>query len=50
MQPCRLWLGTFDCVLPAKESQKSTKSYYFKYKYTDALGKHTTFRIDGFGG
>lgn len=46
MQPCKPRSGTSDCVPPAKESQESTRSYYFKYKWTDELSKHNTLRTD----
>lgn len=40
----KLWLET--SVLPAKESQKSWRSYSFKYKCTDVFSKHNTLSID----
>lgn len=49
MQPHRP-LGTSDCVLQAKESSKSMRSYNFKYKRAGELSKRDTLRTDGLRG
>lgn len=43
-------LGTSDCVRPAKESSKSTRSYDFEYKHAGELSKHDALRTDGLRG